>query len=332
MNIYEQLPAGLLDLPANKIHQLLDGPSLFMLPGRLHRPLFVAVLQHGNEYSGWEAIRILLKEYGDRPLPRTVALFISNVQAARHCVRHLDNQPDFNRCWPGAACDNETAQLFRQVTDFMREQKPVASIDIHNNTSQNPLYSVINRHRTDVLKLATHFAPMAVLTHYPKGTQSDAFADFCPSVSLECSQAGDELGIERARSLVALYLRETVPDPLVKSADMLLYRMRARISVPRHIEVAPLPEEAELRLAPDLEQHNFRCLPRATVLGQTDLSLDACLYAEDGDGQVVTNEFFELNNGALRTKQDIIPGMFTADPIAIQRDCLGYIMEPIAAE
>ncbi|GAB4202208.1 MAG: hypothetical protein Tsb002_38850 [Wenzhouxiangellaceae bacterium] len=328
MNIHHHISSELLNLPAQRIHELLPGPTLFSLPGIQQRPLFVTVLQHGNEFSGWEAMRYLLRDFIDRNLPRRLYLLISNVAAAQHSMRHLNQQPDYNRIWPGAGCDNETARLFHEITEFMRTQQPVACIDIHNNTGYNPLYSVINDNSAATLRLASDFAPMAVYTHYPKGTQSGAFSQFCPSVSLECGQAGDLEGIAQARHLVETYLQAELPAP-AEMKPLTLYRMRARIQVPNHIEVKPLPDAGELSLAADLDRHNFQVLPTATVLGRSQLPLADCLRAEDGDGRIVTEEFFELEDGTLRTKQPIIPGMFTADPSAIRRDCLGYIMEPI---
>lgn len=378
MKVHHHIPDTLLALPAHRLHEQLDGPRLYLLPGHTARPLFLSVLLHGNEYTGWEVVRRLLRRQYE-PLQRPLALFIGNVQAARHRVRRLEGQPDFNRCWPGtiydnAGCDNEIVNLFHRVTEWARAQNIVASIDIHNNTGNNPLYSIINNTSAAHRQLAADFTPMTVYTRYPHGTQSDAFSAIAPSITLECAQAGDTQGIEKALNLVQRYLLADAEDHLagaeismarqhneqeqavygaaplnklqtkagyvsetdacetaLKPRQQLLsmYRMRARITVPAQVDIARLPENGELRLAPDLDQYNFRPLPSATVLGQTQLPLSRCLQAQDGDGQDVTDEFFELSEGALRTRREIIPGMFTSDPIAIQRDCLGYIMEAI---
>ncbi|MCG8465171.1 MAG: succinylglutamate desuccinylase/aspartoacylase family protein, partial [Xanthomonadales bacterium] len=167
MKIKHHLSDTLLDLPAHRLHEQLTGPSLFLLPGLASRPLFVSILLHGNEYTGWEVIRRLLKKQQSL-LPRPLALFIGNVEAARHRARRLDQQPDFNRCWPGAACDNEITQLFQEVYDWAAQQDLLASIDIHNNTGNNPLYSIINRSDAATCQLARDFAPTTVFTRYPR--------------------------------------------------------------------------------------------------------------------------------------------------------------------
>ena len=98
----DHVPDGLLELPASALYQQLTGPTLIHLEGLLKRPVVVSVLQHGNENTGWEAIRRLLKSHYQRDnLPRSLAIFIGNPVAARRRLRRLDDQPDLNRCWPG---------------------------------------------------------------------------------------------------------------------------------------------------------------------------------------------------------------------------------------
>ena len=57
----DHVPDGLLERPASALYQQLEGPTLIHLEGRIKRPLFVTVLQHGNEITGWEAVRRILK-------------------------------------------------------------------------------------------------------------------------------------------------------------------------------------------------------------------------------------------------------------------------------
>ena len=106
----DNLPDGLLERPASALYQQLKGPTLIHLEGRIKRPLFVSVLQHGNEVTGWEAIRRLLKShYQHDDLPRSMLILIGNVQAAKHRLRadptgnieildvfwNLPNNPDY---------------------------------------------------------------------------------------------------------------------------------------------------------------------------------------------------------------------------------------------
>ena len=90
----DHLPVGLLDLDATQLISMLPGPTLIHLAGRREPSLFVTVLMHGNETTGWEAVQSLLRRYlvGDSlgELPRGLSLFISNVSAAQFGLRSLD--------------------------------------------------------------------------------------------------------------------------------------------------------------------------------------------------------------------------------------------------
>ena len=81
--VMNRLPEAFLDCPANRLAEILPGPTLFDLPGRDPRPLFVSTLLHGNEDVGLLAVQRLLASYQARELPRALSIFIGNVAAAR---------------------------------------------------------------------------------------------------------------------------------------------------------------------------------------------------------------------------------------------------------
>jgi hypothetical protein len=56
----DEFPLSLLETEAAGLHAALGGPTLFHIAGRREPPLFVAVLMHGNETVGWDAIRRVL--------------------------------------------------------------------------------------------------------------------------------------------------------------------------------------------------------------------------------------------------------------------------------
>jgi len=85
LRVHTQLPAGLLDCDATELHDHLGGPTLIHLAGETEPALFVSVLLHGNETSGWDGVRRYLLE--TRDLPRDITLFIGNTEAARAGMR-----------------------------------------------------------------------------------------------------------------------------------------------------------------------------------------------------------------------------------------------------
>ena len=54
------------------------------------------MLLHGNEDTGWGAVRQLRTKDDGRELPRALSLFVGNVSAAKKGVRRLDGQLDYN--------------------------------------------------------------------------------------------------------------------------------------------------------------------------------------------------------------------------------------------
>lgn len=331
----DHLPDGLLERPASALHQQLQGPTLIHLPGRDPRPLFVSVLQHGNEITGWEAVRRLLKShYQYDELPRSLSVFIGNVQAARHRLRRLDDQPDFNRCWPGThKPDNLYSPMFHQVIERMRELNPIACVDIHNNTGLNPHYAAVNVIRSDFLRLASLFSSKVVYFTMPRGTLSNAFARFCPSVTLECGQAGEVHGTDHSMAFLetCLHLEEVARKPI--DAELVhLYHMVATVSVPDDVLFGFGKLPTDVAFIEDLDQFNFKELETGVSFGAVNLDHAAPVKATDIDGRDVTNRYFRFDRGQVETIKPLMPSMLTLDRRVIQQDCLCYLMERIHYE
>ena len=175
LNEINKLPDGLLECPLESLESLLGGPTLIHLPGRRPEPLFVTVLAHGNESTGFYALQALLKKYRDQELPRALSVFIGNVAAASQGLRFLDGQSDYNRVWPGTEQpDAPETVMMQRVVDSMRARKAFASIDVHNNTGINPHYGCINRVDNQFLHLASLFSRTVVYFIRPTGVQSMA--------------------------------------------------------------------------------------------------------------------------------------------------------------
>ncbi len=327
----DTLPEGLLELPCERLHEMLPGPTLFHLPGRHQEPLFVSVLLHGNEDTGWEAMRTLLSKYQGRELPRALSLFIGNVTAAREGVRHLENQQDFNRVWMGG--DSAEASMAQQVLEAMRQRRVFASIDIHNNTGFNPHYACINVLAQPFLHLATLFSRTVVYFTSPDTVQSRAFSELCPAVTVECGKSGQSHNTEHALTFVeaALHLDHFPEQPLATS-DYELFHTVATVKVPTGVSFSFGETEADLVFPEDLDRLNFRELPSGTELARikgTGGELE--VWSEEGDEVVA--DFFALDNGSLVTRRPLMPSMLTLNEEVIRQDCLCYLMErlpPIA--
>ena len=236
LNIIHELPDGLLQLAsAKEIQQVFQQPTLLHLQGKQKQPLFVSVLLHANEDTGFLAILELLKKYQDKELPRSLSIFFGNIEASKEGVRRLEGQPDYNRVWPGSEhpeCDE--TRLMQDVVDEMARLSPFASIDVHNNTGKNPHYGCINSLDNQFLQLASLFSRIIVFFETPKGVQSMAMAKLCPAVTLECGQPHLPHGIEHATDYLdtVLHLEQIKSDPLPEK-DIDVFQTVARVTVPK---------------------------------------------------------------------------------------------------
>ena len=324
------LPTHFLDIEARDLHRILPGPTLIHLPGRREEPLFVSMLLHGNEDTGLKAIQLVLKKFQDRPLPRSLSLFIGNIEAARNGLRRLDNQPDYNRIWSvdGTETLLPEHQLMREVVAIMAKRSVFASIDIHNNTGVNPHYGCVNRLDDEFLHLATLFSRIVVYFTNPKGVQSEAFASLCPAVTLECGKPGGASGVEHAASFVDAILHlSNLPTHPIASRDLDLFHTVAVVKVPEHISLGVGNSAAELNLETDIDYYNFRELTAGTQLARVLSNGKLPLHAWDESGNDVSSRYFKIHNKALVTRRTVMPAMLTRDVGIIRQDCLCYLME-----
>jgi len=331
--ILDHLPGRLLEHPAAALADHLDGPTLIHLPGRRPGPLFVSVLQHGNEISGWDAVRRLLSgRYQRDPLPRSLALFIGNVAAAARARRHLPEQMDMNRCWPGGRNGRgEWHGLLDRITDHVRALKPFASIDIHNNTGENPHYAAVNQIDARALNLASRFSRTVVYFTEPAGVQSAAFAGFCPSVTLECGPPGKRGGTDHAMAYLENVLSlDELPTSLPHPEDLDLFQVTTVVRVPGELDFCfgAGPGDVALRLDARLDRLNFTELPPGTRFGRVREPRPG-VVALSTDGQEQTAAWFDVVDGELVTRRPAMPAMLTTDVDAVRQDCLCYLMERV---
>ncbi len=327
----DHLPDRLLERPASALYQQLEGPTLIHLEGRIKRPLLVSVLQHGNEVTGWEAIRRLLKSHNHDELPRSLLILISNIQAAKHRLRHLDEQPDYNRCWPGGkTVDNRHTQLFQHIYDRILQHQPLACIDIHNNTGLNPHYAAVNRIRPEFLRLASLFSPKVIYFTRPQGTFAHSFSRHCPAVTLECGQAGEIHGTDHSLAFLETCLRmDDISRAPVDPKSVHLFHMMATVKVPNDVLFGFGRVPVDLALREDLDKFNFCELAVGTSFGRVNHGTKNPLIATDNSGADITDNYFSFARGQVETTQVIMPSMLTLDRRVIQQDCLCYLMERI---
>lgn len=326
LKILEKIPEGLFDAKADALYRVLSGPTLIHLRGRREPALFVSVLLHGNETTGFEAVQSLLRKYRGRELPRALSIFFGNIQAARLGVRRLDSQVDYNRIWIAGTTPEHA--MTHQILEEMRVRGVFASVDIHNNTGLNPHYSCVNRLDPRFFNLARLFGRLVVFFIRPLGVQTSAFADLAPAVTLECGKVGDKAGLEHAVEYLdaCLHLAE-ISSHAVPEHDLDLFHTVAIMKVPDYCNFGFGDVAADLRFVPQWDHLNFVELEAGTLMGWAHPKSGARLVVSDEAGRDVGERFFVYKDGEIRTRVPMMPSMLTLDALIIRQDCVGYLME-----
>lgn len=331
LKTFEALPAGLLEADATALEALLGGPSLIHLPGRRPEPLFLTVLLHGNETTGFEALKAVLRRWQGRELPRALSLFIGNVAAARAGLRRLPGQPDYNRVWPGTETPGlPEAMLMAGVVEHMKRRRPFASIDIHNNTGINPHYACLVRLEPSFLHLARLFSRIAVKFERPLGVQATAVAGLCPAVTVECGKIGIQSGVAHTAEFIeaALHL-DHYPQHAVAARDLEVLQTVAIVKVPPEASFSFDGSAADFRFRGDLDHLNFREMQPGAAFGHLAAASAARLLVVPGGPMPLQGDYFAYADGEIRLVRPVVPAMLTTDPLAVRNDCLCYLMERI---
>jgi succinylglutamate desuccinylase len=326
------VPSDLLSATPESLQSIFSKPTLIHLTGKHPEPLFVSVLLHGNETTGFFAVQALLKQYQKQSLPRSLSIFFGNIKAASQGLRRLEDQPDFNRIWPGTTLEKSAeSMMVAKVVEIMNAKNIFASIDVHNNTGINPHYACINKLENPFLQLATLFGRFVVHFTRPQGVQSAAFANICPAVTLECGRPGQQYGVEHALEFLnsSLHLTELSSHP-VHHQDIDLYHTVVIVKIKPEVQFSFSHPDAGLVLDPDLEKLNFTDVAANTVIGKLNKLNHLPLIAIDEHGQDVTEHFFHVTDGQLCISRATMPSMLTLDERVIGQDCLCYLMERLA--
>jgi hypothetical protein len=325
ITIHASPPAGLADADATGLRAVLGGPSLIHVRGDREPALFVSVLLHGNEVSGWYALRRLLAS--GQSLPRSLLVFVGNVEAAAQGVRMLSGQQDFNRIWHGDVGGPE-GEMARAVADYVRGVPLFAAVDLHNNTGHNPHYTVLSRLDAGCRGLARLFSDQAVYIEEPDTILARVFDGWCPVVTLELGPVGDPACEQRAFDYLQRCLAlEAVPC----SEPLSLYQTRVRVHVREGVSFSFADDglATPLVLTSGVEAVNFQALPAGSRFGRSSRPLTEVLRVLDVNHQDVTDQYLVRVDGAIELRKPVIPAMYTTDPLVVMQDCLCYFMEAI---
>lgn len=308
LRVRNGFPEALAALPATALADALAGPTLFDNRQGETPPLFISVLVHGDETSGWDAVRRLRAELRSA----SVLLFVGNVAAAKAGLRAQPGRPDFNRVWQGG--DSPEAAVADAVAQRAASAAPRLAVDVHSTTGRNPAYSVVATADAPTLAVAKAFSGQALLATQPHGFQTGRFAEFCTALTLEVGMRGDPAGTDVAVSFLRRLLRRTALPPEPRS--LALFETVARV-VPREDAV----------FAPETQRFNFRTAPAGALIARRGTVL-----AQGADGRDLGDVYLAQMRDATLLKRPTVIASYTGDACAARQDCLCYLLEPADAE
>ena len=331
LGVLDKLPEGILDCRAADLHTILHDMTLIHLEGEIKEPIFISVLLHGNETTGWEALRLFLKEQMDSSaiLSRSISILIGNVKAAALSLRQVEGQRDYNRIWKN---DSECAEsdLARAVIKEMQARDVFACIDIHNNSGKNPHYACINRLATPYIQLAKLFSDTLVYFLKPDTVLSLAFAEICPSVTVECGRPDDPSGIEHAYGFISgLYNLQNFNEDRIPLDDVDVYHTVASVKLQDGVVIGVDGEYSNIEISPVLDQLNFCELKPGAKIAQVHHMQTSPLIVRNDLGKDVTDRYFSVEDGWLCIASSVMPSMLTLDLDIIRQDCFCYLLEKL---
>lgn len=300
--------------------------SLLKVKGKKKEPLFVSVLLHGNEWSGYRALQRLLKKYEGRELPRSLIIQLGNLEAAQENKRFLSSQLDHNRIWDGGASPRQ--QKAQKILNFLSEQELFAGVDLHNTSGKNPFYAAVNTMEKESLILAGLFSPHLVYFEEPRSACSLALAKFCPAMTVEAGQSEEEAGIQRSYEFLDQLLRlDSLEEKTSVMAQIDVYESFGRLRIPEGCSFVfrSEEEESDLSIRGDLENLNFTNIKVGTPLGS--YFSDKRLEILDPSGRDISDEFLKYDqDGQITVTQAFVPSMLTTNEEIVRQDILGYLM------
>lgn len=326
------LPDEFFTTHPTQLYKIFAGPTLVHLDFGHEQTIFISIMLHGNEHSGYYAIRDFLSSYklSQKSPSKNISLLIGNVLAAKESARYLDGQKDFNRIWSDG--DSEEERWAQKIYQEMASKNLFATVDLHNNTGKNPEYSAISNLESNTLRLASLFDGDILYFTDPKEVFTNYFSTLSPTLTVEAGRSGEEKGIQKIIELLTkifdlesfeeLGLKETI----LKNKK--IFESFGKIKIPQNASISFDGHMADFIFDPNIENLNFNQILPGKIFGKSN-NIDQHLLVFDSSNQLIGNSFFKYVGNEIITIEPFFPAMITTNAKIVHQDCLCYLLKAI---
>ena len=363
------LPKEVAALSAEELLGALGGPTLFDLRRSGEPPLFVSTLLHGNETSGWDAVRRIAGR--GEAYEFSWMLFLGNVEAAAQGARSLPGQGDFNRIWnvddeadgsasnarpsgawegrmPSPQARASSPQRKAGVSSAPKEGRmssPPTDVwqeDSHARPAEAQMANAVTQaaqaaqpfFAVDVHNNSGHNPPYSVITALDETTLAAAAA-FSP-LAIHARQPAGVQTRRFARFCPAVTIETGQPeDPesAERAEEYLLRCLRGgEPPAAEHSRLSLYENTVRVTVRGDVEPHpGLERLNFGVAAPGQCIAHRGELLAQDSLGRNVTDRYLEADGTATRLKRSVTLSMYTSDVAIARQDCLCYFMTQVAA-
>jgi len=309
----------------------LKGPSWFVVKGSgSGRPRAIMTLLHGNEPSGFRALRRWLAS--DPTPPVDIHICVASVEAAStpplFTWRERRDGRDLNRAFRAPYEDYE-GSLAKEILDRLLKLNPEALVDLHNTSGSGPSFGlaavVDERHK----RLSSFFSERMVRLGSSLGTLMEATVDVFPALIVECGGVPDsESDAVALQGIKAFTESESLwGGPETDTVEF--YEKPTRIKLKKGLRLVyadSRSDEADLTLRDDIDRLNHGVTASGELLGWLHgQGLDALLPEGPAGGPALETMLRE-RDGRLETACEMKILLATTRSDIGVSDCLFYII------
>ena len=311
--------------------EALGGPCWIVVKGTgSGKPRAITTLLHGNEPSGFRAMRHWLAS--DPQPPVDIHVCVASVDAARTSPvftwRERKGGRDLNRAFR-APYEGPEGKLAKEILDRLLELDPEALVDLHNTSGSGPAFGLAAVVDDQHKRLSSFFSESMVRMGSALGTLVEATVDKFPSLIVECGGVPDsESDTTALRGIQAFAEAESLwAGPPSQAAEF--YEKPIRIKIREGLRLVysgAKAEDADLTLRDDIDRLNHGLTDVGELLGWLGPKGFDALLPEGPAGGPPLDSLLRERDGRIETACEMKILLATTRADIGVSDCLFYII------